>query len=31
MSVPYQKIVEIAEREVRDAKHLYAMMNIEAL
>jgi hypothetical protein len=31
MSVPNQKIVRIAPRTKRDANHLFAMMNIEAL
>lgn len=31
MSVPNQKIVQIAPRVKRDADHLYAMINIEAL
>ena len=31
MSVPNQKIVQIGKRTVRDGKHLYATMNLEAL
>lgn len=31
MSVPYQKIVQIAPRIKRDSDHLYATMNINAL
>ena len=31
MSVPNQKTVQLAKREKRDANHLYAMMNIDAL
>ena len=31
MSVPNQKIVQIGKRTVRDGKHLYAMMNLDAM
>lgn len=31
MSVPNQKIVQLAHRTARDKNHLYAMMNIDAL
>ena len=31
MSVPNQKIVQIGKRTVRDGKHLYATMNLDAM